>query len=74
MTTQDKFLQIGTGAVNRTVTSKLGDTINVHDFGATGDGITDDSAAVAAMLTSLSNTVIHFCPRTCSQKLFSLSI
>lgn len=39
------FLQSGTGAVNRTIQSKLGDIRSVRDYGATCDGVTDDRAA-----------------------------
>ena len=35
----------GTGATARTVQAKLRDTVSVKDFGAVGDGVTDDSAA-----------------------------
>jgi hypothetical protein len=34
--------QSGTGAVERTLTSKLGEIITPEDFGAVGDGATDD--------------------------------
>lgn len=43
-----KFLQAGTGAVVTEVQSKLRQTISVMDFGATGDGTTDDTAAFKA--------------------------
>jgi hypothetical protein len=46
------FQQLGTGAVVRTVTSKLQDVVHVKDFGATGNGVTDDSAAFLAALAS----------------------
>ncbi|MCK6417831.1 MAG: glycoside hydrolase family 55 protein [Alphaproteobacteria bacterium] len=39
------FTAQGTGAVTRTATDKLGDLISVKDFGAAGDGITDDTLA-----------------------------
>jgi hypothetical protein len=44
------FTQEGTGAVQRTVESKLQDVVSVKDFGATGDGITNDSSQVQAAL------------------------
>jgi hypothetical protein len=42
------YIQSGTGATARTVQSKLRDSISVKDFGAVGDGTTDDSAAIDA--------------------------
>lgn len=39
------FTQSGTGAQTRTVEAKLRDTVSVKDFGAVGDGTTDDTAA-----------------------------
>ena len=40
------FTQQGTGAVSRSVQNKLEEVISVKDFGAKGDGSTNDSAAI----------------------------
>jgi hypothetical protein len=39
------FQQAGTGAIIRTARAKLRETVSVLDFGAAGDGISDDTAA-----------------------------
>lgn len=41
-----QFTQAATGAVQRTVESKLQDVVSVKDFGAVGDDVTDDTAAI----------------------------
>lgn len=43
------FIQAGSGAVQRTFQDKMRDEASVKDFGAIGDGVTDDRLAILAM-------------------------
>jgi hypothetical protein len=52
------YLPAGTGAVTTTIQAKLRESVSVKDFGAVGDGITDDTAAIQAALNVSRNVYI----------------
>jgi hypothetical protein len=52
-----------TGAVNRPINEKLAEIISVKDFGAVGDGITDDSTAIQNAIDSVGATGTVFFPK-----------
>lgn len=54
------FLQSGAGAVNRTALSKMREQFSVTDFGAVGDGVTDNTAAINAALTAMGPGILVF--------------
>ena len=53
------FKQSGTGAVARTVQDKARDILSVKDFGAAGDGATDDTAAINAAIAYAKTTAFE---------------
>lgn len=58
------FLQAGTGATTRTWQSKARDILHVDDFGAVGDGTTDDRVAIqAAIVATPSGGTLLFGPK-----------
>lgn len=53
------FVQSGTGSVPRTMQDKGRESVSVEDFGAVGDGVTDDTAAWLAACESHRVVYLH---------------
>lgn len=62
------FLQLGTGGIGRTVANKLLEfPVSPEDYGAVGDGVTDDTTAInraIAYLASIKGGTLKFGPKT----------
>ena len=56
------YLQGASGAVTRTVQAKFQDTISVKDFGAVGDGVANDTAAIQAALNAAAGKYAVYIP------------
>ena len=65
------FVQSGTGAIARTAQAKMREIVSVTDFGATGDGSTDDTAAIQAAINAVSAGGTVFFPRASVDYKFS---
>lgn len=48
-----QYLPAGTGAVTRGIQGKLRETVSVTDFGAVGNGVADDTAAIQAAINAV---------------------
>lgn len=53
----------GAGSVSRSIASKLDEVISVKDFGAIGDGVTDDTAEIQAADTAAGVTGTLYIPQ-----------
>jgi hypothetical protein len=54
------FIQAGTGAVTRTAQAKMRDVVSVKDFGAVGDGVTNDAASIQTAIAASAGKTLYF--------------
>jgi hypothetical protein len=57
-----RYVPAGSGAVTTNVQDKLRETVSVKDFGAVGDGVTDDAAAIQAAINASLGKELYFPP------------
>jgi hypothetical protein len=54
------YLSSGTGAIARNMQTRLRDSLCVLDFGVTGDGTTDDAAAIRVAIAAAAGRSLYF--------------
>ncbi len=67
------YLPAGTGAVATTVQTKLRESVSVKDFGAVGDGVADDTAAIALAIAASKSIYFPVGTFLCSSVVFNVS-
>ena len=70
---QVTFLAAGSGASQRTVLDKLRDVVSVKDFGAVGDGVANDTAAIASAISAAAGKTLAIPPGTYLVDSFDMS-
>ena len=61
------------GAVPRLISDGFGDYVSVKDFGAVGDGVTDDTAAIQAALNAAAGKTLYF-PDSSTYLVYALKV